>query len=145
MSHSTPRFALPHLFPGQAQKEFTFNEAMARIDMLLHPEVTGERSQEPAHPVPGETFLVGSDADGAFSGRAGSLANWDGDQWTFIAPRAGMMAFDRERAALLRFSEGAWASLQSPALPYGGAVIDQEARKAIEVLAAGLKEFGIFS
>ncbi|MCA0979066.1 DUF2793 domain-containing protein [Qipengyuania flava] len=145
MSHSTPRFALPHLFPGQAQREFTFNEAMARIDMLLHPEVTGERSQEPADAVPGETFLVGSDAGGVFSGHAGSLANWDGNQWTFAAPRAGMMAFDRERAALLRFFEGAWASLQAPALAEGGAVIDQEARQAIEELAAGLKQFGIFS
>lgn len=145
MSDNTPRFALPHLFPGQAQKEFTFNEAMARIDMLLHPEVTGERSQDPADPKAGETFLVGSDAGGAFSGHAGSLANWDGDQWTFAAPRAGMMAFDGEKSALLRFFEGAWGRVQAPALPEGGAVIDQEARQAIEELAAGLKQFGIFS
>ncbi|MFK4004855.1 hypothetical protein [Qipengyuania sp. NPDC077563] len=56
-----------------------------------------------------------------------------------------MMAFDRERAALLRFSEGTWAHVQAPALPEGGAVIDQEARQAIEELAAGLKQSGIFS
>ena len=35
-SDATPRWALPQLFAGQAQKEVFHNEALARIDMLLH-------------------------------------------------------------------------------------------------------------
>ncbi len=33
---ATPRFALPLLFAGQAQKEFFVNEALLRADMVLH-------------------------------------------------------------------------------------------------------------
>ena len=145
MSDTTPRFSLPHLFPGQAQKEFTFNEAMARLDMLLHPEVAGERSQDPVDPEAGDGFLVGDNARGAFSGHAGMLAAWDGEQWTFIAPREGMAAFDRERGALLHFRDGAWRHANAPVPAEGGTVIDQESRRAINEIIAGLKDSGIFS
>ena len=32
----TPRWALPFLFAGQAQKEMFHNEALVRIDALVH-------------------------------------------------------------------------------------------------------------
>lgn len=50
----TPRFALPHLYPGQTQKEWFHNEALQRIDVLLCPAVDGPAmTSPPASPAVG--------------------------------------------------------------------------------------------
>ena len=44
----TPRLALPFLSPGQAQKEFTHNEALQTLDFLIAGAV-----EEAPRPAPG--------------------------------------------------------------------------------------------
>lgn len=144
LAGATVRHALPMLYPGQAQKEFTLNEALARIDLLLHPAITGERASPPADPATGEIYLVAADAVGEFSGMDGQLAGWDGQQWTFAAPSPGMMIRDLSDGVLVRYADG-WKRQIAPQEPAGGATVDAEARAAIAELLAALKEFGIFS
>lgn len=141
---ATTRHALPVLFPGQAQKEFTLNEALARIDLLLHPVVVEERDSPPPGPEAGSSYLVGSPATGEFSGRDGSIAGWDGQQWTFAAPTPGMTAHDLSSGETLRFS-GNWQRLAAPVAPAGGAIVDDQARAVIADLIAALRNFGVFS
>ena len=141
---TTARFELPVLFPGQAQKEFTLNEAVARIDALLHAAVSGEWTSEPTDRVAGDCVLVGVGAVGTFAGHDGSLAFYDGQQWSFVVPAVGMRVTDTSSEELLYFN-GTWQRAATPALPSDGANGDAEARQAIGDIVAALQKLGIFS
>lgn len=138
LSGNTPRLDLPFLFPGQAQKEFTVNEALARIDALLHPVVAGEADAVPQNPRAGECWVVGESATGLFSEHGGKLAYFDGSQWTFIDPVPGMVVFDRSTSLLRGFSDG-WSSPAMVAAPSGGTTVDTEAREAIVAIMQALE------
>ena len=136
--HATARFALPVLFAGQAQKEFTVNEALSRIDMLLHPTVIGAANSPPATPAVGDCYLVSVSASGAFAEHEGCLAGWDGQQWAFAEPFDGMRLYDHTAGMTLLF-DGEWKSASAPATPTGGSIVDAEARAAIDQLAEALR------
>ncbi|MDE2562078.1 MAG: DUF2793 domain-containing protein [Sphingomonadales bacterium] len=140
----TPRFGLPMLYAGQAQKEVTVNEAFAAADLLLQPAVLGERPDPPLTPATGDTWLVGAGATGDWAGHDGALAGWTGGGWRIVAPQAGMRVFDTTSAAFRLFN-AAWSTPANPVPPQGGAIIDNEARQAIGDIVARLKEAGVFS
>ena len=144
LTSNTPRHGLPYLFTGQTQKEFTVNEALARIDMMLHPAVVEERSTEPASANPGDCYLVAPAGSGAFSGHDGQLACWDGEQWGFATPSIGMILRVNSDGNLLYF-DGSWQRTLAPLAPDAGANVDTEARAAIGEIITALKNFGIFS
>lgn len=140
---ATPRFALPFLFAGQAQKEFFVNEAHARLDVLLHAAVSGEASEPPADPVDGDCWLVGAAATGDWSGQDGALAGRQGGAWTFVTPSPGMRLYDASTGQLLLYS-GEWRRSEAPAAPTGGAVVDSEARDTLATLIEALTAAGVF-
>jgi hypothetical protein len=142
-SSTTPRHALPMLFPGQAQKEASVNGAHALTDMLLHPAVEGEVDTPPAAPADGECWLVGALPTGSFAGREGCLAGFQHGSWLFALPRDGMRVFDRATGQVLVHT-GEWRRVAAPAMPAAGSTIDQEARDAVAGLIAALREVGIF-
>lgn len=131
------------MLAGQAQKEFFVNEALARIDMLLHPVVEGERAAPPADPAPGESWLVAADPTDAWAGRAHALASWDGAQWTLIAPQTGCLVYDRAAGVRRQFRDG-WQYPARPDPVTGGTVVDAEARAAIAILVDKLATVGVF-
>lgn len=139
---ATPRHALPNLFVAQAQKEFTVNEALARIDGLLHPAVEGEADAAPATPADGECWIVGSQPVGDWSGQAASIAVRQAGNWLFIAPQPGMNVFDRATGCIARYDVG-WQRAGAIAAPTGGPTVDAEARVAITALVAALVTAGI--
>lgn len=141
---ASPRFALPLLFAGQAQKEFFVNEALCRTDALLHPAVEGEADEPPATPEDGESWLIGADPVGAWSGRAGHFASFQAGSWVFAAPRDGMRVLDRSTGQHILY-RGGWLRPAAPAAPEGGATIDGEARAAISALLAALVAGGILA
>ena len=143
-TQTSSRHGLPYLFAGQAQKEFTFNEAIARIDFLLHPQVLDQRSSDPSSPSAGDCHLVIAPASGAFAGHEDSIAGWDGQQWTFLRPVEGMQLRDTSTNAALRFDNG-WQSPAAIPEPSGGSTVDSEARSALAALFAALRGEGIIS
>jgi hypothetical protein len=163
MADMTPRFALPFILPGQAQKELFHNEALARIDLVLHPAVEGApASTSPADPEEGECWIVGTGASGDWSGRDGMLAMWSEAGWRFVAPRPGTTAWNKGAHLPLLFDGSAWregelvctgvevdgvqvVGPRQPAVPSpsGGTIIDTEARAAIAAITAALMSHGL--
>lgn len=95
-------------------------------------------------PVSGAVYLVAESGAGEFLGMDGMIAGWDGQQWTFVAPAAGMMIRDISSGTFVRYSDG-WERLIAPADPSGGTNVDEQARAAISDLIIALKNFGMFS
>ena len=140
---TTPRYELPLLFAGQAQKEITVNEALTCVDLLLHGAIEGERKAPPLSPSTGSLWLIAPSAQGEWLNHDGELAGWSEGGWRFVKPRPGMRLYDREHAAFRTFTQG-WELFSAPSSPAGGAVIDSEARQAIAHLFSILAKQGIF-
>ena len=141
---TSPRFGLPLLFAGQAQKEVFVNEAHALADALLHCAIEGIATAPPASPVEGTNWLVAAAATGDWAGKVGLLAPRQGGNWIFVSPRDGMRLMNRATGQDMRFA-GTWQNPAAPASPAGGTVIDDGARTAIAGLITALRAAGIFA
>jgi hypothetical protein len=163
MTDATPRFALPYILPGQAQKEQFHNEALLLADGLLHPAIEdGPLVTPPASPQPGQSWLVAAGATGAWAGQAERLATWTESGWRFAAPAAGMQVWKKPAGFHLRWSGSAWIAGEvaaakvaiggvqvvgprqsAVASPSGGTIIDAEARTAVAGLIVALRSHGL--
>lgn len=140
---ATPRFGLPLLFSGQAQKEAFVNESMILSDTLLHCCVEAEVSVPPEDPGVGTTWLI-REGQGIFAGHDGELAILQAGGWRFIAPRDGLRIFDQSQVCEKFFCK-IWQKAQAPQEPVGGLTVDVEARAAITALITALQVLGVIS
>jgi hypothetical protein len=165
MTDASPRFALPLLQSGQAQKEVFHNEALTSIDTLLHLAVASIGTDTPPTATTiGDAWIVGATPQGVWTGLAGQIASWTGGGWRFLKPRAGMTAW------LLDLGRWAWhdgygwrsdampsnglavsgkrvVSVQQPAIndPAGGLTVDSEVRVATAPILAAMRQHGLIS
>ena len=139
---AAPRFGIPFLFAGQAQKEFYVNEAHALIDLLLHPAIEGESDTPPIDPEEGQCWLVGTNPTDDWVGRTSHLTEWLSGNWAFAVPQDGMRILDKTSKQVIFFSNG-WQRVAAPSIPTGGEVADIQARDAIGDLVETLKNAGI--
>jgi hypothetical protein len=140
----TARHDLPLLFAGQAQKETFVNELAARVDALLHLAIEAESATPPATPSDGQSWLVGANPTGAWTGQAGTIAARASGNWLFLQPTAGMTLLNKVTGQQMRYLSG-WQTPIKPALPSGGTTIDTEARTAIGAILSALISAGIFA
>ena len=141
---STPRLAFPLLFAGQAQKEFTVNEALLLADLAVQCVIEDELQSPPSAPAPGEAWLVATAPTGAFAGHAAAIAGWTSAGWRFLEPNVGFRVFDKT-ANCFRHFDGTWRRPTAPGAPSGGATIDAEARTAPADILQRLVDAGIFA
>lgn len=106
---ATPRLSLPLLAAGQAQKHVTHNDALTRLDGLIHLAVAS-RSQTapPGSPTALSAFIVPPAATGSFTGRTDQLALYEDDGWTFLVPRAGWQCWIQDEAELHVWTGAEW-------------------------------------
>jgi hypothetical protein len=140
---STARHSLPNLYVGQAQKELTHNEALARIDALLHPAVEAQIAVPPtglSESNDGLCWLIASAATGLWEGRSGQIARWSAGSWRYIMPVEGMSLWLSSSEKRLFYIAGAWIEPNPISDPAGGAIIDSEARTALIAILDHLRQ-----
>lgn len=95
----TPRLALPLLAAGQAQKHVTHNDALMRLDALVH-LVVASRTQVTPPATPGETaaYIVPAGGAGVFADRQDQLAIFEDGGWSFLSPHPGWQAWVTDEA-----------------------------------------------
>lgn len=163
MSDASPRFGLPFLLPGQAQKEHYHNEALALVDAALHAAAEGgPAASPPAAPQPGQCWIVAAGATGAWAGQDGRLAAWTEGGWRFVVPAPGMAVWDKAQGYWLHWDGAGWSDGALPASkvtvggqqvvgerqqaipsPSNGTTIDAEARAAVDQIIAALMSHGL--
>lgn len=141
---ATPNIGLPLIFAGQTQKEFFLNQALSILDALQRVAVLASQPEPPALAEEGDCYLVTAPAQSDWTGCEDHLAIRIGGAWHLIPPRDGMRLFDSAAGSWLFYQAG-WHSGQTPALPGGGAVVDIEARMAVEQLIFALQAAGILA
>lgn len=159
---ASPRFGLPFLAPGQAQKELFHNEALATLDCALHACVEDVLAAPPGAPEPGQAWIVAAGSTGAWADKTGQLAGWTEGGWRFVSPTPGMIVWNKAEGHWIHWrgsgwAQGSWpvssltiggvqvvgARLPDVPSPSGGTIIDAEARAAIGLLIATLKSHGL--
>lgn len=165
MTETTPRFKLPLLVAGQAQKELTHNEALTLVDMCVQPVVVAlAQDSVPASPSLGDCWIIGAAATGAWSGKTHQIAGWTSGGWRYCIPVAGMFVWSIADMMVARWNGTNWVVGQPNAKSYavdgtivvkaqraaisgpsGGAVEDNEAQIAISSILTALREHGLIA
>lgn len=163
MAETTDRHGLSLLQSGQSQKEITHNEALVRIDALLHAAVESRaEAVPPSSPIPGAMWIVADGASGEWAGQAGRIACFHGGGWSFIEPVEGCLIWSKADALFVRREAASWIvgdwpvtrlmiegqpllSRRQPAIdsPTGGPVVDTQARAALDQILAALRTHGL--
>lgn len=98
----TPHLALPLIAAAQADKHVTHNEALARLDALVHLAVLDrDLAAPPASPAEGDRYLVPAGATGAWAGKAGSIAAFQAGGWVFLGVRPGFRLYVADEKRLI--------------------------------------------
>jgi hypothetical protein len=165
MPYSSARLGLPLLQAGQAQKEFTHNEALTAIEALVQPvaQTLGDNAP-PASPAPGQCWIVGTAPSGDWDGQNGALAMWTEGGWRFTPAFEGMTIWIASANLWAHRLAGLWetgvARVTSLSIggvqvvgprqsaittPNGGTTIDTEARAAITAVILTLRAHGLIA
>lgn len=93
MAEDTTNLELPYILSSQAQKHITHNEALNRLDALVHLVIQLAASSPPDTPEEGACYAVLAAPTDAWSGKAGRIAFRQDGAWIFITPRTGWIAW----------------------------------------------------
>lgn len=138
---ATTRLSLPYIAPQQAQKQVTYNAAMAMLDRLVQPVVKSRTTATPpGSPAEGDSYIVAPAATGAWAGKDNRLATFANGGWSFLAPADGWTLFVLDAAELALFRSGAWAAftgIGGPGLARFGIHADADLSNRLSVAADG--------
>lgn len=110
--NTTTNLMLPYLLPAQAQKHVTHNEALGLLDILVQLSVQDDQlSAPPQTPSEGDSYIVGQDSVGAWTGHDAEIAAFADGAWTFLTPKTGWRAWCAARETLLVFDGAFWGDM----------------------------------
>lgn len=102
---------LPFIQSAQAGKHITHNEAMAIVDTLAQLAVLDrDLAVPPSDPETGDRYIVATAPTGAWAGKAGQIAAFDGAVWMFHEPERGWLTYVIDEDGLLVWTGTTWMS-----------------------------------
>ena len=109
-----------------------------------------ERTDPPATPVVGTTYVVADQATGEWSGHQGALAAFTRGGLRYVAPTDGLTVLEKTTGSTLRYRSGAWEQVlgaRQAAIPdvTGGTTIDVESRATIAAILGALRAHGLIA
>ena len=108
---ATFHLALPYLDPAQAQKHVTHNEALRRMDAVIHLSVITRAVLAPPDTAQdGARYLIGTSPTGIFTGHAGQIAHFIDGAWLFSQPKPGWTCFVESESVHLVYDGTNWRS-----------------------------------
>ncbi|WP_309661483.1 DUF2793 domain-containing protein [Sphingomonas sp.] len=139
------------------------NEALQVMDVLVAGAVEGlPLAAPPASPTIGNCYIIAGSPTGLWVGHAQQLAAFTSGGWRFVAPRDGMSFYVASNGKIAVYHGGAWeiGTLNGSQLavdglkvvgsralaivaPAGGTTIDSEARTAIGLVLATMRQHGL--
>lgn len=145
---TSARHRLPFLVTAQAQKELTHNEALLRIDALMHPVIESAQATPAAGlglADAGKCWLIDDNAQNEWTAHGREIACWTGGSWRFLNPADGMRVWDRSQNHFSRYIGGAWTAAIAVADPAGGTNVDTEARATLNQLLQHFRQAGLLA
>lgn len=110
----TPLIGLPLIEASQAQKHVTHNEALLRLDAVLHLAVISRAvATPPASPADGARYLVAASATGDWLGHSGHVAFHEAGAWRFAIPKAGWRLWVVAESLFMLFDGALWIDLRN--------------------------------
>jgi hypothetical protein len=105
----TINLALPYIEASQAQKHITHNEALRKLDMLIHARVVDrDLSAPPVSPTEGDVYFVADTPTGNWASHAGQLAAFQDGAWSFQNLRAGHVIWLEDETVLCVWDGTGW-------------------------------------
>jgi hypothetical protein len=99
---------MPYLEVNQAQKEITHNEALNVLDVFVQAVVKSQAAAPPVTPEPGDAHIIIAPATGAWTGKEGQVAYYQGGTWYFFMPFAGLRVWDKASQVALVYKGTTW-------------------------------------
>lgn len=108
----TNKLGMPLIAADQAQKHVTHNDAINRLDQLVHQSVINQTTTAPpGSPSEGHAYVVASPATGDWIGREGQIAAWITGAWFYFVPRNGWIIWDETLEAHFTWLGTSWVDL----------------------------------
>ena len=144
MTDRSPRLDFPLIAASQAQKHVTHNEAILRLDDLLHAIVRdAHRASPPPAPAEGDRHLVAAGATEEWAGMEGRLAVREAGAWRFVALGEGTLLVVADPLHLLLRLAGTWTEISRRTDRLGiGTEANPETRLAVAAPSSRLTHDG---
>jgi Protein of unknown function (DUF2793) len=102
---------LPYVEAAQAQKHVTVNEALSRLDALVHLAVVSrDIAAPPVAPTLGDRYLIPILPTGSWATHGGQIAMWLEGAWVYVVPKEGWRLWVSDEDVLLTYTGTGWAA-----------------------------------
>lgn len=110
----TTNLKLPLILPSQAQKHVTHNEALQRLDALVHLTVLSRAiSSAPDAPVAGGRYIIAENGQGSWQDHELEIASYENGAWQFYQPNNGWLVWVSDENQLVVWTGENWEPVTS--------------------------------